>query len=782
MEHTQIRSLLGQHISNLIAQPGNLPLTLRPFQIETLESAARWLSDPQGTRRAYVSHATGLGKTVSFACMVSAASGMRSLVIVPTKTLLEQTARVITKFTGGMLGHISSLTNIQDHDGETVAVRGLDHSAVVLTTDASFNRLAAKIKQEFDPHLIIRDECHWGYIGPALAALEQFPEAVIIGFSATPDYLTNTPKGGYVPVKLENGQTLYGPLDRFADTHYQTCLDRRSVRWGIENGWLCPLAWGMIEFDVSLRSVPVVDGPNGPDYDEAKLQELMGKHWSIMCETVRRLYDNPDYDLGKRQAYAICPSVEAAEELAQAIGSLGLSAACVTGTTPDAERNILLRAFNDKDIRFLSSVMVLREGWDAPDAEVCMMLRPTKSRVLYEQGIGRSLRRPENNGHKVALVLDAHFQGATFSPLSAPALYGKPGEEIPIGGMLIREYGGAWGGEGIESPYLPKGATPRLVVIETYDQQQEIYQAGPDGTFDADGDTWGTRYALSKKLKVSIDTIERKVAAGSIRSKQGSCKSRRLATFYSLRDLAHACHKVASVLPQADHTGTFISEGKKWATIPVIADALDLKEETVRARVKKAENLSKMDGKDVSGQVADFHLLEEVNEACSDLLKEVPKAGKDGLFLLDGNVWATAKKCRCILGLKHDQPVLHRIARSGLRFREGRIAKGSVEKIYPLAKVKEVCAELLPDGLPIANAQGILQAEGEDWGTAEAIRDVLGGVHRQLADYVVLRPGVRNRKGKGCRGRPGTYYSINDAKRVFGEDPTIQGRGKTRRT
>lgn len=843
MEHAQIRNLLGQHISDLIAQPGNLPLTLRPFQTETLESTAKWLSDPQGTKRSYVNHATGLGKTVLFASMVSAALGMRSLVVVPTKTLLEQTARVIAKFTGGMLGHISSLANIQDNDGGTIAVRGMDHSAVVLTTDASFNKLATKIGHEFDPHLIIRDECHWGYIGPALAALNQFPEAVIIGFSATPDYLTNTPKGGYVPVKLENGQVLYGPRDRFAETHFQTCLDRRSVRWGIESGWLCPLAWGMIEFDVNLKNVPLVDGLNGPDYDEAKLQELMGKHWSIMCETVRRLYDNPDYALAQRQTYSICPSVEAAEELAQAVGSLGVSSACVTGNTPDTERNILLRAFDDGEIRFLSSVMVLREGWDAPDAEVCMMLRPTKSRVLYEQGMGRALRRPENNSHKVALILDAHFQASTFSPLSAPVLFGKPGQEIPVGGMLIR--GSSWvcGGEGVESPYLPKNAEPRLVVVEMsesmeypkqgafgregyFEEEGETWavirvaseflgvsrhlvrdrikaakqplrfkklpnhngsfyalndlkvlcelilrllpKAGEDGTIFHQGEVWIIRLAASLKLGVSSDTIARKIAAGSIRSIEGYSqlggKSR---IFYSLKDLMVACEKVASALPQAGCSGTFLADGKNWATVRVIANTLDLREETVRARVKKAGELTKREGKDVSGQVADFYLIEEVNEACSDLLKEVPKAGKGGVFLFDGEVWATMKNCRRILGLKHEKSTMARIARSGLRFREGRIAKGSIEKIYPLAKVKEVCADLMPGTIPVSN-NGVLTLDGEEWAHVSALCGLLD-IPRYTAKLIICNSIVRTRKAREGRGKITPYYSVDDAKRVLSD-------------
>ncbi len=760
MEHAEIRTVLGQHISSLIAQPGDLPLTLRPYQAETLESTARWLSDPLGTKRAYVNHATGLGKTVLFASMVAAASGMRSLVVVPTKTLLEQTARVIAKFTGGMLGHQSSLANIQDYDGETVAVRGMNHSAVVLTTDASFNKFAVKIRQEFDPHLIIRDECHWGYIGPALAALEQFPEAVIVGFSATPDYLTNTPKGGYVPVKLENGQTLYGPLDRFADTHFQTCLDRRSVRWGIESGWLCPLAWGMIEFDMSLKSIPVVDGPNGPDYDEAKLQELMSKHWSVMCETIRRLYDTSDYDLGKRQAYAICPSVEAAETLARIVGSLGISTACVTGNTPDTERNILLQAFNDSEIGLLTSVMVLREGWDAPDAEVCMMLRPTKSRVLYEQGIGRALRLPKNNGLKVALILDAHFQSSKFAPLSAPAIFGKPGEEIPIGGMLIGGNGGMRGGEGIESPYLPKDAEPRLVVIDVYDDEaMRQNRACPDGTFEAEGKTWMAVDKIAKMLGTSRQAILRRTE--SLACLQGiGCKGHP-AVFYVFEDVVAVCADLIEDLPSPGK-GLVEIDGEHWGSIESCARVIGVGRQQITNRVKK-NPLSTRRGRDATRKIVAFYSLEEILRTFPDLSKAVPQAEADGFVEADGERWAPLTLISMQLGIDRDA-IVTRLLNQSVKTKEAKDRVGRITEFYPLSTIEQLCSGLL-ENLPLADEHGFFEADGERWGTIKAIAKAISFDRTEVMRRVGEAT-VRSRRGKNASGRVCLFYPIPEVEHL----------------
>jgi hypothetical protein len=62
-----------------------------------------------------------------------------------------------------MIGHASSLTQIHDHYGRVVAMRGYEFTNVLVTTDESFVARAPEFRQEFDPHLIMWDECHWAY-------------------------------------------------------------------------------------------------------------------------------------------------------------------------------------------------------------------------------------------------------------------------------------------------------------------------------------------------------------------------------------------------------------------------------------------------------------------------------------------------------------------------------------------------------------------------------------------------------------------------------------------
>ncbi|MCE9586178.1 DEAD/DEAH box helicase [Candidatus Uhrbacteria bacterium] len=534
MEHTDIRKELAAQTWSLLRGSDSLPKELRPYQRETLESLAKWAEDLSGAQRSYIHHATGLGKTVLFAAMVRACVGLRALIVVPSKVLIVQTARVIAKFVGGMVGHLSSLDEIKDETGRVIATRGHRYQSIVITTDASLKRHPQMIANDYAPHLVIRDECHWGYSDNSKRALMPFHKSVIVGFSATPDYLGTTCKPGYLSVQLDQGRVLYGDPERFARTHFGECLDVRTARWGIENGYLCPLAWGRIEFAASLDGIAVQNSAAGLDYKEVDLQRLMRESWPAACEAVRLLYADPDIRMHERQTIAVCSSVEQARELAASVRKTGIQAACITGSTPEAERDELLTAFNRREVNFLSSVLVLREGWDAPEAEVCLMLRPTRSRVFYEQALGRILRLPESRPDKVALAVDLHFQNTQFAPLSAPVLYGKVGETIEERGVIVSE--AAEEGKAMPSPYLPPGAVPKLVVVQGIEIE---YYADEHGGFDAEGVRYESLELLSDTLGMSMPALWSLIRPHNrqVRQKRGKNKYNGYITSYAKEDV-----------------------------------------------------------------------------------------------------------------------------------------------------------------------------------------------------------------------------------------------------
>ena len=769
MKHTDIRSVLAPEFAALAADSSTLPDPLRDYQADGLKISADWLSDPSGTKRSYFEHATGLGKTHLFAAMIRAAHQVRSLVIVPTKPLLAQTARKVAKYTGGVIGHLSSFSNIADRDGEIVAVRGMEHSSVLITTDASFNKYYKRIATDFNPQLILRDECHWGYYAEAIAALSYFKQAVVIGFSATPDLLTNRAKGGYTPVTLENGQVLYGPRDKFAETHFQTRLDRRSLRWGIESGWLAPLAWGLIDFDqIDLGNIPIVDGPDGPDYDKTELQRMLEEHWSVMCETIRRLYEAGEADLPNRQAYAVCPSVDAAEKLTNTIMSLGISAACVTGMTPDTERDVIFEAYRANEIRFIASVRVLREGWDMPNAEVCMMLRPTASHAFYVQPIGRCVRIPEDGSPKVALVLDAHFQGKTFMPLSAPALFAPPGSEVPVRGLLLGGGGGGVRDIPADSPLLPKDARPKVIVVENYAELQvpETPLADKEGFFKADGERWGLMHGLSKKFKLSWNALRPRIIA--CRTRDGRDQKGQSTVFYAVQDVKKACRDLLKKQPRANKSGFIMIDGEQWGVSQAIADRHHLVAATLRARCKNCRTTL---GRDHGGRKAILYAVQDVKKACRDFLKKQPRVNKSGFIRFGGHEWGMIYSIS--KRLKVTRKTLGKRLKT-CRPREGRDSQGHPQRFYKLTDAKRVCRDLIKPR-DRADKTGFFRAEGEVWGSRYVLAKKLGLSHSAVNTRIGE---CRARQGVDACGVRQTFYALKDMKRACAN--LLKKRGKKR--
>lgn len=746
MKHSKIRETLAAGIVTVVEDKNGLPMKPRPYQLEALMAVRKWLSDKKASRRAYISHATGLGKTMLFSSLVVASKGLRTLLVVPTKILLEQTARTLAEFTGGIIGHQSSLSRIFDESGEVIAIRGSDHSDVVVTTNASFCRDPTRFS-DFDPHLIIVDECHGAYTEAAQEGIALFSNAVILGLSATPDYLVPVCRPGYVSAKMENGQTLYVHPDRLARAHFGTKLDERTIRWGIENDWLAPLAWGSISFDISLNKIPVVEGQGGLDYKEADLHRLMADHWSVMVETVRRLYKHDRYGLSKKQVFAVCNNVSNAESLAGAINALGVPSACVTGATSTVERNAVLAAYKAGEIRFISSVMVLREGWDAPNAEVCLMLRPTKSRVLYVQCMGRVLRKFRG---KVALVLDALFQNTRFAPLSAPVLFGEPGQEVEDPGILVSPRRR----DKKLAPRLPFNVKPKIVVLPALEIE---FWAGGDGTFEADGEKWAHLPALCQILGLKVRTITGRLGS-TVRRKKARGRQGKLIDFFCVADVSKVCADALSALLVPGTDGTCLVEGDTWGPAPVFAPRFGISSPTFRDKVIGNKNVRQKPGRARQGVVVPYYSLKDVERALGPI-SQLLRAGPEGTCLFEGEVWGPIVRLSQLLGI-NVQSVEERI--QGKVFsREGKSWRGKVRPFFPLSKVRAACLDIVGENLLVAGGDGTCTFGGEVWGSKSSLGRILG-VSATTVLHWICRGQVRSRKGIDKGGHPIDFFALKD--------------------
>jgi superfamily II DNA or RNA helicase len=110
-----------------------------------------------------------------------------------------------------------------------------------------------------------------------------------------------------------------------------------------------------------------------------------------------------------------CPDIRVAEITEERLLEIGISAAIITAGTPLRERRRILAAHDKGDIEALVSVGVLTEGWDNPECNIIVHMRPTLSKVLWGQSVGRGLR--SSPGKDACVVIDVSSNWTTFGPV-----------------------------------------------------------------------------------------------------------------------------------------------------------------------------------------------------------------------------------------------------------------------------------------------------------------------------------------------------------------------------
>jgi ATP-dependent helicase IRC3 len=113
-------------------------------------------------------------------------------------------------------------------------------------------------------------------------------------------------------------------------------------------------------------------------------------------------------------------TVEQARQTAEAVQAAGISARWVSGETPGDDRRRLLRAFETGAVQVLCNAQVLTEGTDIPAIDCVVMARPTRSRGLYVQSIGRGLR--PSPGKEDCLIIDLVGASEEHKMIVAPVL------------------------------------------------------------------------------------------------------------------------------------------------------------------------------------------------------------------------------------------------------------------------------------------------------------------------------------------------------------------------
>ena len=321
-------------------------IELKEHQEEAIENLEKMRK--KGETIALLYHATGTGKTVT---SVSHAKivGERTLFLAHTKELVYQardTFREIWK----------------DADvGLYVAEEKEDDAYVVCGSIQSVAQNIEMFKPDDFGYVII-DECHHSAANTYQKILSYFKPKFTLGLTATPERM--------------DGEDI---LEMFKNVAHK--LDLQTA---VEIGELVPIRCIRIKTNVDISDVRI----NGIKYNSTDLESKL-----FVPERNKVIVDTYLKFVKDKKTVVFCVSVAHAKEVAKLFREKGINAAAVSGSLKDAERKKILREYEEGDIDVLCACDLLNEGWDSPKTMVLFMARPTMSKTLYLQQLGRGMRK-----------------------------------------------------------------------------------------------------------------------------------------------------------------------------------------------------------------------------------------------------------------------------------------------------------------------------------------------------------------------------------------------------
>ncbi len=187
-----------------------------------------------------------------------------------------------------------------------------------------------------------------------------------------------------------------------------------------------------IETNIDLSHVRF----NGKDYINADLEKTIrvSSRNELIADVLKKYFSRGN--ASKRQGVIFCINVKHAEEMERLLNIAGLSAASYTGKTKEPQK--VMDDFKNGKIRFLCACEMISEGWDYPELGILVMARPTLSKVLYLQQIGRGLRR--TNTKKNVFVIDVVDEyGAFVKACSMHSIF-QNSIYVPFGDIIKNDY------------------------------------------------------------------------------------------------------------------------------------------------------------------------------------------------------------------------------------------------------------------------------------------------------------------------------------------------------
>ena len=192
---------------------------------------------------------------------------------------------------------------------------------------------------------------------------------------------------------------------------FDAIIDCANIENLIEEGVLVePVYRTHFVHDLDLSGIDISSG----DFPVAKLSPAIVK--SSMIDYAMTSYAQERENVSPRPISAwFCADISVAEETLFRIREAGITGEIVTAKTPIKERMRLLKGHESGNVEAMVSVGVLAEGWDNPHCNIIVHLRPTLSKVLWGQSVGRGLRSAPDK--EKCVIIDVSSNWTTFGPV-----------------------------------------------------------------------------------------------------------------------------------------------------------------------------------------------------------------------------------------------------------------------------------------------------------------------------------------------------------------------------
>ena len=367
-EHPPHRDLLEAVITGSLTPDQPTPLiTPRPSQRAALDALAAHRA--AGHSRGLIVMATGLGKTWVAAFDVAqfcSTPGRRArvLVIAHRVELLVQTGKTFAQHDpDAKIRFFEDALDLEQADVVLASVQLL----------ARGERLAAMDSKAFD--YVIMDEVHHAAAPTYRSILTHLEPSFLLGLTATP-----VRGDGADIASLFDGKIVY----------------EANLRQGIEQGALVPFRYRGLRDTIDYAPIPWRAGRFDPDalMEASQTQKRLARLWEV--------WQSSD----ATRTLVFCCSIEHASRMAQWLEEQGVRAVAVHSGATSADRAESIAALGEGKLDAVCTVDLFNEGVDIPSIDRVVMLRPTDSRVIFLQQLGRGLRTSAETGKQTLEVID----------------------------------------------------------------------------------------------------------------------------------------------------------------------------------------------------------------------------------------------------------------------------------------------------------------------------------------------------------------------------------------